>query len=480
MPAPQNNFYARWREDWESRFLVLERTDAIPSERLLQAVWHHQRLLRDELKTSDGRTIRVLHPGFWNHEAGPDFRDAVLQFGEEPVVTGDVEIDMDASCWNQHRHAGNPAYAKVALHVLWSGVTSGARPVLTLEPVLDSPLAELRAWFQSDAAQGWPEALLGNCCAPLRKLTTEAAADLLNQAAEIRFHSKARAFEARARQCGWEQALWEGLFRGLGYKQNVWPFQCLAERLPSLATPGDSVLLIQARLFGAGGLLPDSLPAGATGYLQHLWEHWWRDRERLHDLALPPSIWHFAGLRPANLPQRRLALAAHWIADGSLMRKLEAWFTTESADATGMQTLLECLQPPQDEFWSRYWSFRSAPMPAPQPLLGLSRLTDLAINVVLPWFWMRANAGKNARLQTVAERRYFDWPKAQDNTVLKQARLRLFGKESVAWIKTAAAQQGLLQVVRDCCQHSNAICSQCPFPDLVRSWEVYQKNTVTG
>jgi hypothetical protein len=116
-------------------------------------------------------------------------------------------------------------------------------------------------------------------------------------------------------------------------------------------------------------------------------------------------------------------------------------------------------------------------MTEPQPLLGESRLTDLAVNVVLPWFWMRAKAGQNERLQGVAVGRYFDWPKAQDNTVLRQARRRLFGSERVSWIKTAAAQQGVMQIVRDCCRHSNAVCSECPFPDLVRSWEVYQQNT---
>lgn len=43
------------------------------SEYLLQVAWHYQRLLRGRLKTLDGKSVRVLHPGFKNHEAGPDF-----------------------------------------------------------------------------------------------------------------------------------------------------------------------------------------------------------------------------------------------------------------------------------------------------------------------------------------------------------------------------------------------------------------------
>ena len=54
-------------------------------------------------------------------------------------------------------------------------------------------------------------------------------AGLLDAAARVRFQTKAAQFRARARHAGWEQALWEGLFRALGYKHNVWPMQNLAE-----------------------------------------------------------------------------------------------------------------------------------------------------------------------------------------------------------------------------------------------------------
>src|SRR6266404_1000097 len=62
-----------------------------PPERLLQAVWLHQRLRRDQLKTLDGQPVRVLHPGFHNLESGPDFRGAVVQVGQESPRSGDVK-----------------------------------------------------------------------------------------------------------------------------------------------------------------------------------------------------------------------------------------------------------------------------------------------------------------------------------------------------------------------------------------------------
>jgi hypothetical protein len=106
----------------------------------------------------------------------------------------------------------------------------------------------------------------------------------------------------------------------------------------------------------------------------------------------------------------------------------------------------------------------------PQPMLGESRVTDLAVNVILPWFWVRAVEGKNERLRRVAEHRYLTWPSAQDNSALRLARERLLGGAKVSMLKGAAAQQGLLQVVRDFCEHSNALCEACPFPGMVRDF----------
>jgi hypothetical protein len=105
-------------------------------------------------------------------------------------------------------------------------------------------------------------------------------------------------------------------------------------------------------------------------------------------------------------------------------------------------------------------------------LLGAARVTDLAVNVVLPWLWIRARAGGHEKFQAEIERRLFAWPAAEDNSVLKLARQRLLGSSRPGRLAGAAAQQGLLQIVRDFCEHSNAVCADCRFPDLVRSWQM--------
>ncbi len=492
MDSARASFYSQWRTSLRP-FGVLREND-LPPEALLQNIWHHQRLLRDELKLIDGRAVRVLHPGFWNHGAGPDFRDAVLQFGSERPVTGDVEIDLQASGWKAHAHDRNPNFKKVWLHVLWelpgSAEHCSARspaepasramlgaplelPTLILKPFLDAPLVELALWLTTDAAQKYPEGLLGQCAGPLRDLSLAQLQQLLNEAALVRFERKAADLNARARQCGWEQSLWEGMLRALGYKQNVWPMQRVGELRGRLGKT--SLICAQARLLGISGLLPNDLTRqqrSADTYLRTVWDHWWRERDAFSDCALPKSLWKLNGLRPANHPHRRLALAAHWADDAKLLKRIDQWFTTTQPDNALDESLLKCLQPDADEFWSSHWTLRSAAMPKPQPLLGATRATDLAINVILPWFWLRAREGGNAKLQAEAERRYFAWPAAEDNAVLRLARDRLLGGRRDVKLTNAATQQGVMQVVSDFCHHSNALCADCKFPELVKNWRV--------
>src|SRR5450756_1599267 len=116
------NAYDRWRRGETEPVRLRENRPADePSENLLQAIWQHQRLRRDDLRTLDGQRVRVLHPGFHNREAGPDFRDAVLQFEDAPSCSGDIEVDVHSGLWRAHGHQANPAYEKVRLHVVWRG-----------------------------------------------------------------------------------------------------------------------------------------------------------------------------------------------------------------------------------------------------------------------------------------------------------------------------------------------------------------------
>ncbi len=58
--------------------------------------------------------------------------------------------------------------------------------------------------------------------------------------------------------------------------------------------------------------------------------------------------------------------------------------------------------------------------------------------------------------------------------MLRLARQRLFGSVRRRHFQGAACQQGLLQIVRDFCDNSNAVCANCHFPEMVREFEAHE------
>ncbi|MDX1953558.1 MAG: DUF2851 family protein [Verrucomicrobiota bacterium] len=461
-----SNFYERQRLVAGESAQLHETRSALPPELLLQQIWHHQRLLRKALRTVDGRTISVLHPGFWNVHAGPDFQQAIIQIENEPPRRCDIEIDVIEEGWKQHQHEGNPAFARVGLHVIWDcGTQGGPIPQLAIKGFLDSPLEELSLEMQALAK---PRGAIpgGNCCGPLSQCSASALKELLRQAALVRLRSKALQLGAWARQSGWEQALWEGLFVSLGYSRNVWPMKRIAEIVPWQSNRQDR-LSAEALLFGISGLLPrDNTQAvpGTRVYIRSLWDVWWRVEPNYRSCVLPKTAWNLAGLRPLNSPERRLAVAADWLSVGSLISRLEAWLLAEVPAEELGHSAQKILAPTPHPFWDHHFSFKSRKVTAIQPL-GTDRAGEIMINMVLPWFWIRAVTGKNERLRERIESRYFAWPALADNSALRFARARLFSQPPR--LRHAAFQQGMLQILRDFCDHSDALCNNCRFPELV-------------
>lgn len=482
MKLHQSGIYRRWRLQAGDAARLHEPKNGNPDERLVRLIWSRQRIRRDRLQLSDGRSLVVLHPGFENHEAGPDFHQAMIRIDDEPAQSGDVEVDLVPGGWTAHGHAGNPDFANVILRIVWSGTVDPdtSPPVLELRPLIDSPLAELAEDLGRDDSP-LPLDQLGRCLSPLATLDGAALTDLLHQAADVRFVARARQLAARARETGWEQSLWEGLMRALGYKNNTWPMQRLGELRSTITAGLDPAPTAERRertlaaLLGCAGFLEINRPRNQPFHRQ-LWDFWWRDRDALETARLPDTLWSFRGLRPQNHPHRRLALAADWMSRDDLVPQIETWFQTVATpgdDASVHQarrSLTQLLGPRSHPFWTSHYTLDSPAAAQVEKLLGEARATDLAVNVVLPWLWARTNAGERPAHGEKVEALFRHWPAAQDNAVLKLARQRLFGDDRWPVRPVAALQQGLLQVVRDFCEHSNALCEHCEFPRLVRQW----------
>ena len=423
----------------------------------LQARWFAGDFGRSFTGTA-GQKIEIVQFGIWNREAGPDFSDAAIQINRGEVLRGSIEFDLVDQNWETHGHATNPAFDQTVLHVF---VDSGVRDLFARTSV-NREVPQVRvdpATLPAAFPTSLPLARPGRCHAPLRDLPEKKISSILDAAAQFRLQRKALRLQRLTELHGSDEALFQELAATLGYKQNKLPFVLLAQRfsLKSLrAQPNE----IESVLFGLAGFLgaPDlaEFAPGTRQYLRVLWDRWWPQRADLERLILPPRTWRLSGTRPLNHPQRRLAALAGIAADWPrLLRSLG-----KEDLAVTRRFFLELKHP----YWNFHYTLSSEASAAPMALVGETRITEILANVVLPWRQLRTGA---------AWPDYAALPARLTNRRIETGAARLFGDDPrrVRFLRTAARQQGLLQIYEDFCLEDDSDCTQCPFPEQMQKWK---------
>jgi len=398
----------------------MHRIDEIISERHVQAIWYDGALRPGNLRTADGAPVRVIDPGRWNLEAGPDFRDAVVEVGEDGHrIRGDVEVHMHVSDWTAHGHGHDPAYADVVAHVTWY---PGPPPVAGAEylpprcmRICLGDVLRTKPDFSPDEIDlaAYPYARLPATPRPCEAAfahAPDAALALLRAAGERRLEGKARRLCALfVRNGDRAQTFYEEMMAAFGYKHNAAPFRALAQTLPWRE-------------------LPPSPGAAATALACAA------------DLGVAPRVpWRTANVRPSNSPARRIEEAARLFAGElpALLRRLDA---CDLAARPGQQAALEILR-------------------AARPL-GARRAAAMLTNVLIPF------ARAEGRLARVPE-----WIFPEDlNATVRLMAFRLFGRDHnpALYAGNGLLVQGLLQVYREYCLAAHPDCSSCPLAGQAR------------
>jgi diadenosine tetraphosphatase ApaH/serine/threonine PP2A family protein phosphatase len=425
------------------------------TEHEVQALWFAGSFGKN-FTTTDGRAVSVVQFGVWNREAGPDFAEAAVSFDGGEAQRGSIELDMEAVDWERHGHATNLDYDGVVLHVF---AGRGPREFFTRTSHHRAvPQVQLDLRTIEEPPNPQPAAKPGRCVAPLRALPLEKVREVLLGAAQFRMKRKSAALARLTELHGPDESLYQALATTLGYKANKLPFTLLAQRLPLrlLRTAKDSAT---ALLFGVAGFLdqrelaPFDSPTRA--FLRGLWEQWWPRRAEFERLALPREIWKMSGQRPMNHPQRRLAALAQIVRHWPRIRALR--------DACLPEATAEFFDTLRDDYWEHHYAVTSKPSAKRMALVGESRVTEMLANVFFPI----GIAADPARWKEFAQ---LLAPLANRRT--ETAALRLFGDAppDAKFLRSAAIQQGLLQIYEDFCQRDASDCEQCPFPRQLAKW----------
>jgi hypothetical protein len=394
------------------------------SEEALADVWELRKYAAQYLVDCCGRHLRVVFPGRRWGGPGPDFVGAVLAEPTGRLIRGDVEVHVRASSWAAHRHARDPAYASVVLHVVQVADVLALNgqgehlPTVRLEPRPGSAGLLDSSWRASTR--------------PVRSPCVREAASVLQiveAAGRERFRARVARFEGDLAAVDADQAVWRGVCEALGFRRNTHQFGQLAEAVP---WPQAAAVLADRGPVGLAGLLLGTAGLLAEATLPEA--HAWRALQRTLGLrpALRRSSWDRAQLRAGNAPEQRCRglaeVAARWTPSSGPAEQV----LTRVAEAAKVR-------------WPNLWQAMRA-----SPWIGRGRAQGIAINVLLPF----AAASGVAEAEALYER----LPGEPSNRVVRYMATQLGGPG--VHFRGACQQQGLLHLFKFTC--AARVCERCP------------------
>jgi hypothetical protein len=450
-------------------------------ERLLHCIWSEQ-LFRKTLQIG-GKTLIISSPGWWNLEAGPDFRNAEI-FIDGARLCGDVEIHLNSDDWYHHGHHRDPRYNQVVLHVVLYAsqqpcCKENGETILHLE-MKDCLLEELRLLQQKIPIYQFPfgpEVNVRLCRKFLDEQDTDSLMRILDSAGDLRMRRKKEDFKRRIDSAGFEQAFYEGIMEGMGYKQSRYAFRELAKRVPlsellEFDQPNRRGIDAMASiLLGTAGLLQDISQTGfdpeTTYYIHEIQRYWKRVERKFEERKLIGFCWYPSSTRPANFPARRLtAIAAFFHYFGSSLETAVMKSLLDPGEIKTREILrgwLENFSRPLHIYWSYHFQFDGHKFSAPKRLIGKERSKILIVNVLLPSLLALAEMRGDNRLEGILHRVYREHPLLCENSITRLMKHRLFGLTDRAktLIRTAHRQQALHHFFYDFCDNRESSCSRC-------------------
>lgn len=345
------------------------------SESFLHYLWQCQYFDKQNLLTTAGEEISILHPGTLNTNAGPDFFQAKININAVLWV-GTVEIHVNSSDWYRHHHEQDAAYDTVILHVVWHDdqpIIHHGRvlPTLVLQPRVDlSLLQHYRQLVGSYATIA--------CEKSLPRVQPLIVLNAIERAALQRLEKKANEIIAEVSSQGgdWEEVAYQRLAWNFGFKVNAEPFHQLSKAVSyTLLKKQTTLRQVEALLFGQAGMLPTK---SKDEYITSLFDEYQylAHKYSLHASQLTVAQWRFLRLRPANFPTLRIAQFA------SLVFQIKNLFAS-LIDADRLNVVLPAFQSAPSAYWQVHYRF-GVKASAPVASMGKDSVNNILINTIAP------------------------------------------------------------------------------------------------
>ncbi len=437
-------------------------------ELALSAAWYGG--MASTLTTTAGIPLRVVFRGNWSHGFGPDFADAMLEIDSRQVVTGAIEIHLNASDWVRHGHHLDPRYNDVILHVVSRADLAETRRedgAIVPTVVLDIDDQQLFTIDQELPAI-WSELGSEVCAASLAQREPERIRGAIVRLGDARFSERVARHAGNLTVEPLPTVLLGGLFDAFGYTMNREPMTRLCERFLDSGGPARIANaashrrseVARAMLFGLAGFLPispsDAARAGfhpdRVAAIERLWRF---EFEPDAPDRLPATAWTTARTRPANHPAARLATLANLLAatHGDPSIRLGEAIRDGRDPVEALRDLCRSESPPE---------------------LGRPRAIAIVGSVILPVFMAAASHNEDHELEDAVSRIWAELPRSEWSRPARRALAQAAGDIPIGPIGERALQ-GLLHLDRTLCAPRR--CYECPIAAEVIADRKRQRST---
>jgi len=346
-------------------------------EDLLHYVWKTKQISQEKLMTTAGLPVKIITWGIHNHDSGPDFFNGKVQIGDTTWV-GNIEMHIFSSDWHKHSHDTDPAYDNVILHVVYEADTE-----VYTSSELQLHCIELKDRIPHHLTNTYTSLLQSQYDVPCQSLISKVDPLTISM---WKTRLVAERLEQKSQDIkqllisnigDWETTTYVTLAKYMGAKVNTQAFEAMARALPLsiLTKNNDSLLKVESLLYGTAGMLEASFD-GDDYHAARQQEY--RFLQKKYNLQhIPPVMWKFSKMRPANFPTVRLAQMAQILYHStSLFSKILA-----AASLTELRALFTFQA---SVYWDHHYRFGKTAAKVSKKKMTSKFVDLLLINVVAP------------------------------------------------------------------------------------------------
>lgn len=410
-------------------------------EKLMQYVWKHRLWRSEDMVTNTGKKVRVVDPGLLNTDAGPDFFNAKIEIDGHMWV-GNVEMHYRATDWKRHHHDSDKAYDSVILHVVAKDDAPVRRTNGELIPQL---VLEVSPQFNADYASLVGATIEVPCAEKIRQVPHLTIVEWVEGLAFERLHGKVERIHQLLDSFNgsWEDVCYVTLARNFGFGINNDAFERLARRTPLrlLGKHSDSVLQIEALLFGQAGML-DAQKPGMDSYYNQLCTEYAFLSNKFQLTPMEKESWKLFRIRPQNFPYRRIAMLAQFIEGGFRMMN-------RILEAEGEKEMHALFEVELSGYWTKHYTF-GKPNERATATLSRSSIDIILINTVAPLLYAYGELTGNYEMTDKAIKLLEDL-RAENNSIVSH--FVAYGIDC----PDALTSQALVQLKREYCDARKCI-----------------------